>query len=353
MRNHIKGVHLGIKVSKCNLCDKEFSSKPYLLLHVKSVHEKINPKCELCNKYLSKDDKLKNHMKLHTEYRKSLAHKNQKNKISRLIDDKSKAQIDVMKYELCKKVIKKNAAYLKHMKWHDDEKSLKCKDCLKTFTTNLDLATHEKIHKKHTNPKTCDSCGKYFASKGSLQRHSKEIHQGIRKSQARCELCGKELSSKTYLELHVKSVHKKEKQFQCDICNKLYSSKSHLNTHKKQIHTEESLARCYQCDSCDKKFKSNGMLKVHKDSHEGKRHKCNQCELTFGNAPNLRRHFKKVHAGENYKCDICGKEVSDKDYLKKHIQTIHHGLKEHLCNLCNLSFARSHHLQGHVTKVHA
>ena len=50
------------KEFKCNNCDRKYANRGGLLLHNRSVHEKIRYDCEFCDKSLSRVEELKNHI---------------------------------------------------------------------------------------------------------------------------------------------------------------------------------------------------------------------------------------------------------------------------------------------------
>ena len=50
-------------MEKCDICNKQFSNKSSLTKHIKSVHQKIKFKREICGIELSRKDKLQRHKK--------------------------------------------------------------------------------------------------------------------------------------------------------------------------------------------------------------------------------------------------------------------------------------------------
>ncbi|XP_057707398.1 zinc finger protein OZF-like [Corythoichthys intestinalis] len=85
-------------------------------------------------------------------------------------------------------------------------------------------------------------------------------------------------------------------------------------------------------DTDDEPSKSDAMC------HADDKHvKCSQCDKTFGNNRNLKRHMR-CHTGEKpFLCSHCGKRFSRKDYLITHTRK-HTGEKPFSCSVCNSSF---------------
>ena len=66
MQTHIRTIHEGRKPepSKCSLCDRYFTTKAQVKVHILAVHEKKRPyACELCNLSFAQTAHLKTHMK--------------------------------------------------------------------------------------------------------------------------------------------------------------------------------------------------------------------------------------------------------------------------------------------------
>lgn len=135
--------------------------------------------------------------------------------------------------------------------------------CVKTFTTEGKMKSHEK---KHINlPHVCpeEDCLMRFAFRRELQKHQKVDHVPT------CLVCQKTFKSWKTLHSH-KSIHKDElmNEHMCphDGCHKVYTRKGNLNVHIRQAHGEG-----------------------------GKSFKCEQCDESFGYKHTLERHIKKIH----------------------------------------------------------
>ena len=80
------------------------------------------------------------------------------------------------------------------------------------------------------------------------------------------------------------------------------------------------------CTQCDKSFSNSTNLRrhiqvVHEQSLQ--REVCELCDKTFSSHDNLTRHKKSVHFKVKYDCDQCGKGFSSSDNLSRHIKNIH------------------------------
>lgn len=91
-------------------------------------------------------------------------------------------------------------------------------------------------------------------------------------------------------------IKSKEKNFYtCQKCDKVFKTNARLNKHLKLTHSEE---RPYVCEykNCEKKFKLKRTLSQHMVVHTGQRnHLCHICNFTFAWRCNLVSHIKKKH----------------------------------------------------------
>ena len=63
LKKHIQSVHLNYRPHKCDKCDKSFIMRTYLENHVKSAHENVRYNCDKCDKSFSWKNVLKLHIK--------------------------------------------------------------------------------------------------------------------------------------------------------------------------------------------------------------------------------------------------------------------------------------------------
>ena len=102
-------------------------------------------------------------------------------------------------------------------------------------------------------------------------------------------------------------------------CEKSYSNKYNLRKHQRSVH----LGIKYYCADCGKSFADSNTLKLHKESaHLGKRYACTDCPKIFHYREALVRHFR-YHTGEVFSCSVCGKKYQQNFDLKRHIAKVH------------------------------
>lgn len=107
------------------------------------------------------------------------------------------------------------------------------------------------------------------------------------------------------------------------------------------------------CDICKKTLASFTTLRhhiLHQHSSSKQRLSCNECDQTFSNMGNLKKH-KKLHLDyKAYVCSYCGKGFNQLEGLNEHLN--HHlNVKPHKCPYCEKSFFRKSTRTKHI-RVH-
>ena len=203
----------------------------------------------------------------------------------------------------------------------------KCGFCQNVFGQSGSLKRHIKLVHEGVKDHTCDHCGKTFGRGYNLKMHLKTDHEGVKELKY-CKFCGKGFTRVFTLQEHIKTVHEGlKKSFHCNNCSKVFGQQRLLNRHIKLVH---DVVKIHNCEHCNKTFGRKDHLKNHiKTVHEGvKEFKCEQCEKAFGEHENLKKHIKTVHEGiKDFKCSQCDKVFSRKGNLNTHIRNYHEGLK--------------------------
>ena len=136
-----------------------------------------------------------------------------------------------------------------------------CPKCGMSFHTHMQLAKH--YASQHTNEKKfeCDKCDKKFHARKNLLTHKSCAHS----DPVTCEKCGKVLKSKNRYLIHIKRFHgdKNYKNFKsCKICRERFSTYSSIRKHSFEAHNVE-IPWPYPCTECDRGFERKPLLTKH------------------------------------------------------------------------------------------
>nr|XP_049579524.1 zinc finger protein ZFP2 [Syngnathus scovelli] len=193
----------------------------------------------------------------------------------------------------------------------------------KPAETSLDENLHSNTDSQgHIKKFQCGDCGKAYASRASLKRHSMS-HTGVRPH--RCSICAKNFMQRSDLVVHLRS-HSGVKPFACTLCCWKFAKKSSLVLHMRR-HTGE---KPHRCPVCGKRFRHRSSLVEHSHIHiQGNVYSCSVCGAGFSGKRGLVAH-RKTHNGEpTLSCSLCQKKVSSPRYLALHMR-IHTGEKINL-----------------------
>ncbi|CAL1541248.1 unnamed protein product, partial [Lymnaea stagnalis] len=237
LRSHRLRMHLA-SPTKCDLCNKVFPNKRYMLRH-RASHVAPQHCCDVCGKM----------------------------------------------YKIRK-------AMLEHRKTHDTnfkKTKVKCEMCPKSFCNRYILECHIRdIHMGQKKSYLCSTCGKSFTTKHSLAEHT-NAHTGVKPHV--CEHCGKSFSYESALRDH-RYTHVDAKHFWCHHCQKGFSQRSGLKMHMR-IHRQHKM---FICTECGRGFTQKQALQRHERVHKGEKpFVCKHCGRFFTDASIIRRHLILVH----------------------------------------------------------
>jgi uncharacterized C2H2 Zn-finger protein len=258
----------GKPLHQCQKCPKAFRRRPYLLQHIRNIHENLEYPCQDCDKVFKSSDTL--------YYHKNTVHLKK-----------------LFKCKVCDKIYKNSTGLRTHTNKHLN-RNFQCEKCSKIYLRKDHFIMH--YQSKHLNILfACQDCDRVFTSRSGRIRHKASIHLEI---MHQCEQCPKTFSRKGSLREHVENIHEK-KQFCCQDCKKVYKSLSELTFHKKITHLKKLL----KCKNCEKTFTNYYSRK----SHNAKEHlkltfECQKCKRKLANKKTLADHMQKIHPNDPWAC---------------------------------------------------
>lgn len=208
LKRHMQ-CHNPVKAYNCEICGKDFSDKYYFKLHYKRHSGNFPYQCGICQRPFLQKCTLDEHLRRHTGERP-------------------------YKCQYCDKTFSTNGIMLEHQRTHTGEKPYKCKLCEKAFTQGNTLRQHMSVHSNEMDQVNCGLCGKTFSCKSYLKIHMK-VHQ--KGEPLYCGVCQKMFNCPRSLTRHMR-VHTGEKPFKCAICGRQFSQKSNLYKHRK-VHRDK------------------------------------------------------------------------------------------------------------------
>ena len=109
-------------------------------------------------------------------------------------------------------------------------------------------------------------------------------------------------------------------EYQCTHCDYSTTHKGTLKRHKKSIHEGVKHA-CIQCDY--QANRQDNLTQHIQTKHEGVKYACTQCDYRANRQDNLTQHIQSKHEGAKYACTQCDYQANRQDNLTRHIQSKH------------------------------
>lgn len=315
-RNDLKAHKCILKVFKCNQCEASFNKAWLLQKHERAEHSKMTSNiCERCSKCFATATRLKLHQKSNcTKYHctseifpcslcpfsftsKSYLIKHVRRHHTAAVQAPvdSDSQTDEPEENKAGHACPRcdaSCASLKELKSHQCKENVDflylCPECGKSFSNKYSLTQHQYLHTGE-KPYVCTYCAKSFRTKYGLTQH-RHIHTGEKPYV--CTHCGKGFSFSGQLNVHLRT-HTGEKPYLCTHCGESFRQSGDLKRHERK-HTG---FRPHPCPDCGRSFSRPQSLKAHQMLHQGQRlFKCSHCGKSFSRNYHLNRHYQKVHS---------------------------------------------------------
>uniref|UniRef100_A0A131YW12 Zinc finger protein n=1 Tax=Rhipicephalus appendiculatus TaxID=34631 RepID=A0A131YW12_RHIAP len=270
-RQH-RATHTGRYPFSCTLCDRAFTFRFQLTLHMRRQHRPGGPlMCPHCPRHFIAEDSHRAHVALHgAPHAKGL------------------------ECTQCKRLYETPRLLEKHQASVHSLQATRftCKVCNKRFRTSSGIVAHRRVAHldSHggTNEKatakqaassknwahrpgrkygcsrwkySCEPCGRFFKFDGSLRAHRVFFHgiEGKTAEEKLCPECGKAFQTELSLAMHLRT-HTQEVNFKCSVCSKIYRSRCSLKKHIATAH--RSSLRVF-CAVCNRGFLSHASMLLH------------------------------------------------------------------------------------------
>ena len=254
----------------CDICKKSYYSVRKLTNHKLAVHEKLRPySCKYCGKLFNDTSALRRHNALHEAKGKKLfncdlCEKSYSIKEYVLSHVKRAHKSEYYDCDKCGSKVKGKYSFNQHLKSHAT--SIKCFNCDKVFNSPEYLRKHKSLkHKTKIERIPCKECDTTFKAVEYLRKHMKYRHSVKDVGRWKCEVCNKDFSGQGALINH-KRIHNND-GIKCDFCSKTFIQKCNLKVHVKRIHIGES--KDLICKVCHKSFGCSSKLSMHILWHKG------------------------------------------------------------------------------------
>ena len=171
----------------CPECNKSFSTNGNMKNHIQTIHKHIRPfKCPYisCNKEYSNKSRLDVHIRTHTGNKPFIC-------------------------PICFKSFNEKGNLKTHINFHTEQRPFKCPKCDKTYKTNGHLKDHIEIQHLNLRRFECQFCNNKFGRRSTLMAHIR-THTGEKTYKCYLEGCEKYFAEKGNMEMHYKRHLKKE-----------------------------------------------------------------------------------------------------------------------------------------------
>lgn len=242
-----------------------------------SIRATVNPfQCHLCEKSYSRKDKLKLHLK----------NKHNVQKIPRLEGAANQLQFIC---PTCEKVYKSQHNFDLHLTTEHDPLPFQCAICTESFSQRRSCRTHERNCLSRlivgNGEYKCLACQQLQSTEEDLIFHL-ATHSDCKatlNSPQSCTICAEQLPGLIQLAEHMDEKH--TLVFNCSACKKVFLTSQDLKQHVSRAH-----AKPLECTICAIKVSRLDKLHDHMKTHTG--YSCHKCANSFSSRAQYAQHSK-------------------------------------------------------------
>lgn len=375
IEDHIR-LHMDPNAFKCELCEKDHTSRYYLISHMRTHHLKSNDGLgKTCKKTRITDKEMD---ELIAQWMPNLECVVCKKTCSTLkllqLHFRQNHPQKQFQIECCQRKFKRRYEIEEHIRLHIDPNAFKCELCYKQFKEGRYLHAHMRSFHSKSNESKRKSAYQKKMTDTEMDELIAHDSFAAQESFLLCVLCSEMCQTYSLLRQHFQKKHPQEK-FYILCCQHKFSLRYRIEDHVR-LHINPNV---FKCDLCDKPFIESRYLLAHErrhhtDSNDGTKKtsnkkmrsdkeiddlisqwspnlKCVVCSKTCKTLTLLQLHFRQNHPLKQFQIECCQRMFKRRYEIEEHMR-LHIDPDAFKCELCSTRFSMRRNLLQHMTSKH-